>query len=419
MIFYILFALLVTTANILSQDLAFRLYNETIGAWRSGGAFYGDGNSTARRTGKDVNAAADTAPPPSCTGSPVKPTIGSQAAWDAHFITPYGNTVPDLSNDGGDLAWTLYYWIRAYVSMAATYGDAKYLDRAVTSIDHMLAVENPRGGWGLAPLYDQLGTAQVTQAIMHFVYTVYKDPRFAAYRPKAEIYLARAERAVKMYDYRWVDHSPILDASFYIYASCGADGESLCGSDALLMFNQGASMAKALLLMDRVYRMKGQTPPAAYLYKADKAANYFLKFAQVVNDGYLWRYEGGRPGYGWEDTNHGHVDISFLVAARKFNVGGLTDADMRKLAVTLKSKIIDSRPEISDVAPDINGVSLSTNNYERVSVGYDWIDLADFDPAVLGNVVNVFNKHMLDFDVARGALGWAEILRKNSCTPLY
>jgi hypothetical protein len=357
-----------------------------------------------------------TPPAPTCTQSTVAPLIATKAAWDTHF---FGSTVPDLSTDGGDMAWTLYYWVRAYVSMALTTGDTKYLDRAVISIDHMLAYENSGGGWGTAPLYNQLGTAQVSQAIMQFVYTVNKDPRFVAYRAKADTYLARAERAVHVFDRQWVDHSPVLDASFWIYATCGNDGASLCGTGSLLMYNQGASMAKALLLMDRVYRMKGQTPPSGYFYKADKAANYFLKFAQNVDGGYLWRYEGGRPGNAYEDTNHGHVDMSFLISAGKFHIGGLTDADMVKMAATLKNKILNGQPGPNDVAVVIDGSGMPSSGYDRVTPGYDWIDLADYDPAILGKVVNVFNRYMTNFNVARGSLGWAEILRKNSCTSLY
>jgi hypothetical protein len=357
-----------------------------------------------------------TPPAPTCTQSTVAPLIATKAAWDTHF---FGITVPDLSTDGGDMAWTLYYWVRAYVSMALTTGDTKYLDRAVVSIDHMLAYENSGGGWGTAPLYNQLGTAQVSQAIMQFVYTVNKDPRFVAYRAKADTYLARAERAVHMFDYQWIDNSPVLGASFYRYATCGTNGASLCGTDALLMYNQGASMAKSLLLMDRVYRMKGQTPPSGYFYKADKAANYFLKFAQNVDGGYLWRYEGGRPGNAYEDTNHGHVDMSFLISAGKFHIGGLTDADMLKMAATLKNKILNGQPGPNDVAVRIDGTVLPSSSYDRVTPGYDWIDLADYDPAILGKVVNVFNRYLTNFNVARGSLGWAEILRKNSCTSLY
>jgi hypothetical protein len=169
-------------------------------------------------------------------------------------------------------------------------------------------------------------------------------------------------------------------------------------------------------VIDSVYRLKGQTPPAGYLYKADKAANYFLKFAENVNGSYLWRYEGGRPGNGYEDTNHGHVDMSFLIAAGKFRIGGLTDADMAKMASTLKNRIL--RPD-DVVAKVTDGSYPTTDLYEVVTPGYDWIDLADYDPTILSKVVSVFNRRLTKFDVARGSLGWAEILRKNSCTSLY
>lgn len=394
----------------------------TIDAWVNSGALYPESNTSNNHLSGTFNVAAPPPPPPpvaECNRSTITPAIASQAAWDAHFVTPFGNSLPNLNGNHDDFAWTLYYWIRAYVSMALTYGDTKYLDRAVGSIDHMLANETSTGGWGAAPLYNQLDTAQVTQAMMQFVYAVYKDPRFVSYRGKADVYLARAERAVRVFDGRWVDHSPILDASFYVYQSCGTNGSTLCGPGSLVMYNQGASMAKSLLLMDRVYRMKGQTPPAAYLYKADKSANYFLKFAQNVNGGYLWRYEGGRTGSGYEDTNHGHVDMSFLISAGEFQIGGMTDADMVKIAATLKNRILNGQPGPNDVAPEIDGSGLPSSNYERVSVGYDWIDLADYDSAVLTKVVNVFNRYMSNFNVPRGALGWAEILRKNSCTPLY
>jgi hypothetical protein len=355
-------------------------------------------------------------PAPACTQSSVAPAIGTKAAWDSHFFTPY-TTAPALNPDGGDMAWNLYYWVRAYVSMALTYGDTKYLDRAVTSIDYMITHENSNGTWGAAPNYDQLGTAQVSQAIMQFVYTVYKDPRFVAYRSKADIYLAHAERAVQHYDYQWVDNSPILGASFWRYATCGTDGASLCGTSSLLMYNQGASMAKAMLLMDRVYRMKGQTPPSEYLYKASKSADYFLRFAQDVSGSYQWRYSGGRTDGPIEDTNHAHVDLTFLVAANNFKIGGLTDTNMGKIASTLKNRVIQPN---DFVAPNIDGTGTPADNWQRVSVGYDWIDFTDYDPAILGKVVSVFNHYMSSgFDTMRGALGWAEIQRKNSCVSLY
>lgn len=442
MVFYIFVALLTLAGNSFGQDvktyghrealvkadeISYGFIGEHAARGNAGPGIIVASEAIASRTLPAAPAEPERSRPrgTSCAAGKIAPVIASRDEWDARFVMPYGDTVPGLNGNHDDFAWTLYYWIRSYVSMAVTYGDALYLDRAVESIEHMLEGENEGGGWGAAPLYNQLDTAQVTQAIMSFVYTVHHDPRFRRYRSKADRYMKRAEHAVQMFDHRWVERSSVLGASFYVYSSCGPDGQSLCGDGALLMYNQGASMAKALLLMDRVYRLKGLVPPPAYLYKADKTANYFLAFAQPVDGAYLWRYEGGRPGHGYEDINHGHVDMSFLIAARKFNVGNLRDSDMLRLAATLKNNILNDRLGLVDVAPEIDGAGLSrpmsnkSRNYERVGIGYDWIDLADYDPGILDKVVKVFNKHMIDFNSARAALGWAEILRKSHCISLY
>jgi hypothetical protein len=68
--------------------------------------------------------------------------IESRSQWDEAFRLAHPAQDPCLADPGeypGDLyAWHGHYWIRAYLSMADTYGDTKYLDKAVALIDRML-----------------------------------------------------------------------------------------------------------------------------------------------------------------------------------------------------------------------------------------------------------------------------------------
>lgn len=69
--------------------------------------------------------------------------VNNKAQWDAAFDQMYGNADPMLditdANEDGRLAWQASYWLRAHLSIAQTFGDSKYLDRAVRLIDFLLA----------------------------------------------------------------------------------------------------------------------------------------------------------------------------------------------------------------------------------------------------------------------------------------
>jgi hypothetical protein len=51
-------------------------------------------------------------------------------------------------------------------------------------------------------------------------------------------------------------------------------------------------------------------------------------------------------------------------------------------------------------------------------VGYDWIELADYDPTLFEKTVKVFNQYLTAEQGSRFFLGWAEIQRKRNCTGL-
>jgi hypothetical protein len=358
-----------------------------------------------------------TTTPQTCDASTstVTPAIATQAAWDAKYDAQYGNTLPNISG-GGDFSWQGHYWVRSYISMAKTYGDTKYLDTAVRMIDYWLAHTDGPQGWSTAsgPSQMSLETGVIAEAITLFAYEAWKDPRFAAYRSKASSYITSIESILHTYDNQWVDNAPYAGSpGFYVYASCNG----VCSSASLMMYNQGAVLAQPQLLIDRVKRMQGVTPNAGYLYKADKVAAYFKTFARLGNNAYNWDY-GGARGSGMEDTSHGHLDLHHILWAKNFGLGGLTNTDMTHLTGTMR-QVLNGAAGPNDVAHNVDGSGLPGDNYLRVSIGYDWIDLVDYDPTLLDKTIKVFNTYMPDPSSARFYLGWAEIQRKKSCVSLY
>jgi hypothetical protein len=153
--------------------------------------------------------------------------VSSQAEWDTYLADKCGtgNNVECLLgfSSGYDdsqhrLAWHGHYWLRAFVSMAQTYQDSKYLDYAVSMIDYMLYyrddVRAARGDLDVLqepyvkapPFYlnnrdlaapcwrhkkdcKTILDGQITSGIMHFVRLVKESGSFGAYEATADNYL--------------------------------------------------------------------------------------------------------------------------------------------------------------------------------------------------------------------------------------
>ncbi len=370
----------------------------------------------ATTTTQTATTTTATTPPQSCGASYVTPAVATQAQWDAKYNAQYGTSLPNTSGGAEDFAWQGHYWVRSYVSMAKTYDDTKYLDTATRMIDYWFAHTDGPQGWGtsLGASQMSLDTGVIAEAVMLYSYEVWKDSRFSAYRTKADSYIAKLEPILNSYNNQWVNNAPYPGSpSFYVYASCNG----VCSSASLMMYNQGSVLAKPLMLIDRVKRLKGLTPDASYLNKADKVAAYFKTFVRTSNNAYNWDY-GGARGSGIEDVSHAHLDLSHILWAKQFGLGGLTSTDMTHLTATMQ-KVLNGAAGSSDVSHNVDGTGLPGDNYLRVSIGYDWIDLVDYDATLLDKTINVFNKYMASPSSARFYLGWAEIQRKKHCVSLY
>lgn len=371
-------------------------------------------------------------------------SLDTKSQWDAAFQLSFGNSDPMLdrtdANEKGKFAWHGHYWVRAYVSMATTYGDAKYLDKAVKLIDHMffyrddarqargeIDIQNDpyvtapayyinhrseaapawriwdtsKDGWRL--LVNNQG--MITHAIMRFVDLVYNDTRFTAYRQKATEYMAKVEQTVKAYDETFVFNRTNDVPGSYYYP--GLTGGLFSGG---VEYNMSAAMGATLLLLDKV---KGGMP--AYRQKAEAILDYFKMHVRTIqNNAYDWDYHLIRPyihsqaGVSDEDFVHGHMDVSFFILASHQGLN-LSLADMQRLANTLTKNIYLGN---GDLSWSLDGsVPISSYGGVGFEAAYDWIDLVEFDPTVLEIAREVYEKHYVRPTWARPFLGWAEILR--------
>jgi hypothetical protein len=359
--------------------------------------------------------------------------IESQSDWDYWFNKYYSDADPMLdsttANTDGELSWLAHYWVRAYVVMAKTFKDTKYLDKAVTLIDYIFenrdSVRDTEGiidvgsePYNSAPLYfllnstipapgwrrmagsewriQTLDDGQITQAIMRFVDLVYNNPDFSAYQAKAEQYLAAVEEIVPLHDTLFVyDRFDGIPGSYYYPKP---DGSRLWSG--AVPYNHSATMGVTLLLLDKI---KGGN--TEYRNKAAAILGYLKHSLRLQpNDSYIWDYNP-KDGGSVEDFNHAHVDLSFIVLAYKQGLD-LTEQDMKRFANTLTKNVYRGDGELYD---SIDG--LETSSYKNYfPVAFDWIDLAEFDPSILDIAKEVYTKHYSSPSWCRQFHGWADIL---------
>lgn len=360
--------------------------------------------------------------------------IETKTQWDVAFRLVHPNGDPNLDDPGeypGDVfAWHGHYWIRAYVSMADTYGEPAYLDRAVALIDHMFhhrddarfargALDIRESPYYSAPVYylhhrdavapgwrriwdgkirdDVVTDGMITQAIMRFVALVYRSPRFFGFREKAKEYISKIEETVSAWDDTFAYGRYGVPGSYWYPQTDGSEGLS----STEVPLNQSAAMAATLLLLDRV---KGGVPE--YRKKAKAVLDFWrMKRKMVSGDAYEWNYYLLHKNYGVEDFGHSHIDLSFFTIAYRY--GLMAEAEMKRLANTLTQKLYKGD---GNVAGYVDGSGTGTGYY----AGFDWIDLAPVNPRVFDIAKEIYSRHYAEPSWARPFLGWAEILRWSS-----
>jgi len=356
-------------------------------------------------------------------------SIENKDQWDDAFKDRYATQDPLLEDPGqypGELfAWQGHYWLRAYLSIAKTYGDTKYMDKAVALIEHMFhyrddarqacgELDMQNEPYDSAPIYylihraeaapgwrrpfsgqsriEVLTDGMITQAIMRFVDLVGNDPRFSGYQAKAEIFTKKVEETANIWNDNFVYNRFHDVPGSYYYPK--PDGSGLSSGD--VPYNHAAAMACTLLLLDNI-----KVGGTEYREKAEAILNYWKMHVRLVsNDAYDWNYHLRKPGD--EDFTHGHIDMTFFNLAHR--IGLLGTEDMPRLANTLTKNIYKGGGR---VANDLNG----SGSGEPYVIGLDWIDLTRFNPQILGMAKETYRIHYSHPTWSRLFLGWAEILR--------
>jgi hypothetical protein len=360
--------------------------------------------------------------------------IETQSQWDDAFRSMYPNQDPNLEDPGehpGDeFAWHGHYWIRAYVAMAQTYGETKYLDKAVAMIDHMFYHRDDarfaRGELDIlanpyysAPVYylhhrnevapgwrrlwdgktrdDVVTDGMITQAIMRFVSLVLDTSGFSGYQAKAKEYLSKVEETVSSWNDTFAYDRYGVPGSYWYPQSDGSEGLS----STEVPLNQSAVMAATLLLLDDV---KGGIPE--YRKKAKAVLDFWrMKRRETSGNTYEWNYYLLNEGHGVEDLGHSHIDMIFFLTAYRYGLMG--KEEMERLANTLILKLYKGN---ASVAGYVDG-SGSGNGYYA---GFDWIELTPINRKALDIAKEIYDRHYSSPSWARPFLGWAEILRLSS-----
>jgi hypothetical protein len=233
------------------------------------------------------------------------------------------------------------------------------------------------------------------------------DARFSAYVSHAKTVSDRINVILNDHEESWCDETMPLKTGDW----CDSRTLAIPGSFYYLRdwepgiwskptaFNHNATFYTAALLRAK------HVSNAKFVQRADQVVRFFKKFVIKEGGAYFWYYDPGTAAPKPEDIGHGQIDVGFLLLAYKRGITSINKDDMIYLKETFKRKLYKSPGDVFDL---LNSTGVA-NQEAKESVGYDWIDLAEFDPEVLNMVISIYKTHE-KIPSGRGYLGWANIL---------
>jgi hypothetical protein len=288
----------------------------------------------------------------------------------------------------------------------------------------------PVNGWfaaegGPAMLLD----GHISNHLMRYVDLAKQDVRFADYAAEAETFIDTVQAALGDWQNNWIENrftagNPVVGAYYYPQSRAAFSAGDQKGTGT---YSGPQAANHHATILSAGLRLNHYRPSAGVDYR-DRASKYiqvFKTYALQANGAYLWQYEptgrdlsnDKKP----EDVSHGHMDLDFMILAYKSGVPNVTLADLTMFSRSFDAYAVPSSPGdlhfylYDYVTPAGVVVGREPANFSSVkgvndaAAGYGWLDLVEYDAAIMPKVLSMYAKNVQSVD-EHGMIGWANIM---------
>jgi hypothetical protein len=382
--------------------------------------------------------------------------ISTAAQWDATMLGYYGaNFVPIKSQallpDDDWFAWTGYMWLEAYVALAQSTGDAKYMATAKEIIDYEISNRDdirfattpltpaywcapsfymyhtgvPAKGWRrilsgkpeVSPLID----GRICESIVLWCEMARRG--FPQYEATITSYLAKVKETLDMHLVSPAGmnvipatqaiptghiYTPTLTARALKYWK---DGSATFTSDtaqtwsAYMAMNHNCTFARAMMGYDN---LKGTTD---YRDRVQGVVNFYLNALDTARPTKaIWQYSPLDANlHNIEDVNHATVTLSLIEEAYRIGGYGVNGTHVARLVETFHTFYNTTTKGVSyfiDGSGTQEGRTAQTGSIAMKS----WLWLSQFDPTIATKVRDTYTLHYTTTNGTQALAGWANLV---------
>lgn len=394
--------------------------------------------------------------------SAIAAPINTAAEWDATMLGyhPSGTWVP-IKTDG-DLpdqdafAWNGYMWIEAYVALAQSTGDVKYMNLAKQIIDYELTLRDDVRFVGTnvmttpywsAPTYNLFhynpptpakgwrrliasgdGYGQVSQLIdgriceSIVLWCELARRGFPQFEPNITSYLATVKETLEMHLPSFYDVPPTQNTTGHIYTPTLAAKSfkywwektvisNQPPSDApktwtrFMAMNHNCTFARAMMGYDQ---LKGTT---LYRDKVQGVVNFYLNSLDTANPlKAFWMYSPldmslNNP----EDVNHATVTLSLIEEAYRVGGYGVDISHVNRLVQTFHTFYNTTTKGVSYFIDGTGAQQERTSQTGAIGMK-SWLWLSQFDPTIADKVRASYVKYFATTGGVQAMTGWANLV---------
>lgn len=382
--------------------------------------------------------------------------INTAAQWDATMLGYYGaNFVPIKSQallpDQDWFAWTGYMWIEAYVALAQSTGDVKYMATAKELIDYEISKRDdirfatttltpaywsaptyylyhtgtPAKGWrrilGSKPEVNPLIDGRICESIVLWCEMARRG--FPQYEATITGYLATVKETLDMHLVSPAGmntipatqaipaghiYTPTLTAKALKYWK---DGSATFTSDTAqtwsgyMAINHNCTFARAMMGYDN---LKGTT---GYRDRVQGVVNFYLNALDPARPTKaIWQYSPLDASlHNIEDVNHATVTLSLIEEAYRIGGYGVNGSHVARLVETFHTFYNTSTKGVSYFIDGSGNQEGRTSQTAAIAMK-SWLWLSQFDPTIATKVRDTYTLHYTTTNGTQALTGWANLV---------